>query len=435
LSWLLSWFYLSALWYYSLILNAIFFTARKNLVIQKNNPSISDNYLKLSPFTEILPGSTGSGGLTGPSSGVGSFGSLEFSEETRLARAYNLFDQSFSVYLDSQGQISRKCNSIKNLLLAVQADSIGHDASDASHLKLLAAIDLISGSNGIKNDIKKAYANYYEDSSGSDADGNGFIGGVGLMQNVYDNPTRGGPFDSDLGCDSLEAGAQKEFCRNTQTQNVKNRKQLAEDIAALKTANRDPVSLIFYEKSSWPWIDPDPANPDTSHTPPPGMDLNGRMDLIKGDLDTALSHWNQRHCYHCGFFGRCCDEERYQWFDMRNALEKLNQIIEAFGYVPAAPALNSNLTSAIGELHRMMRGGVNSVAACQDAITQANLILSMCRPSQSDTVSYETDYLESVARKLLSDLTKANDQWDEEGARQGYLDDAYLQEEILYEGV
>jgi hypothetical protein len=348
-------------------------------------------WLDYSPNTAITPG-TG----VPPDPGFGDF----FYEEERVSDAEELLSQADDIINIT---LPHKINKAYYFFLG--GDNNDYDyiirnvsKEDATNAKTLCIELLQDEANysryGTNMSAERAYDDFFEDmgapgvaADAFDTDGDGFIGAIGLFQQVLNEPTEDGPFDP---TPTQPCGMTDAQYASLVNQNTTNRNQLQSTINSLKSS--EPGLNLFLRDQVEP-----------------------RLRSARNSLNHAISHWNDR----CGPLLRryLC---RYNYIIA--AKVQLKEMIDFMGAVEGGVP-SSNLAIQIQQTNALLQGDVTSAEATE-ALAQCNDMLA-----DPEITTYPN--LVDLITDARDNLNLAIANWGDVALRNYYLDMARQKMEIL----
>ncbi len=332
----------------------------------------------------------------------------------------------------------------------------------------------------------KAYNNFFEDMDGVDADHDGFVGGVGLLQQVYDNPKVPGLYDPNPENNPAAYGltaADTESLDSIRTRNMQNRTNLYNIITQVKTTQTAMNNLLHNASKPYGVLRPE-INSARSHLNTALYNWK-RWQFVKNVVDPGC-YCGGPTCYDCcegeycnGCTSATCwaqyddpdtpavneDERIYAfsvWFhdtfitaiqltsqyetfyqysaSAKNALKRIIKYSTDIDVVP--PELQSNLESKGQELVSLVslsstkNNIIRAVQLCQDMldIIHAQEIAEAAMVPLPDPMPDYT-YLKNLISQVKTALSSALTNWTDTVLRKQYLEAALAKiarlEEIL----
>jgi hypothetical protein len=393
---------------------------RDSRVSAVNNPFSLTNspeaFLDYSPYIEIITQGSEHGDITiFGDSPLGSFDE-EFFEDPRLVRAQLLIEQADDImniilpqklgtayYTDLDGeQMSQmipeetQISGAYGIVLRtpnLYSYIIGNiTRSEAIHARDLCN-ELVQAranySQYTQLSVPRAYDNLYEDKNGIDRDRDGFLGAIGLLQSVLNDPIENGPFDPDLDC-----GPGDQICINRQNMNNNNRNQLQACITNL-ASTESGLRTWFYGSGLEPG-------------------LISRLNTASAELTKAIRYWNLRI-----FFTRTY----YRAFFITKAVVALRIPAESVRAAELFEPPGGTLVDQIKKAYELLEPPV----AFEDLIAARSIVYLLNQDPEASV---------GVIRKLLVDTERfldyaAGGWWGPD--RDRYLDLAREKLEVLYD--
>ena len=397
---------------------------RDSRVSAVNNPFSLTNspgaFLDYSPFIEIITQGSEHGDITiFGDSPLGSFDE-EFFEDPRLVQAQLLIEQADDImniilpqklgtayYTDLDGEkmsemipqetmigdayglVSRSRVLYNYVLYNISINEVTHARDLCNELVQARA----NYSQYTQLSVPRAYDNLYEDKDGIDRDRDGFLGAIGLLQSVLNDPIENGPFDPDLGCDSGDR-----ICINRQNMNNNNRSQLQACITNL-ASTESGLRTWFYGSGYEPG-------------------LISRLNTASTELTQAIRRWNRRRRFLFFFEG-----DYYRPSYITKAVVALRIPAEAIRASELLEPPGGTLVDQIKKAYELLEPPV----AFEDLIAARNIVYLLNQDPEASV---------GVIRKLLVDTERfldyaAGGWWGPD--RDRYLDLAREKLEVLYD--
>ncbi len=351
-------------------------------------------WLDYAPNTGITPG----GGVpTDPGLDPGAYEDPSISQaEVLLSEADDIinivlpYKVNKAYYIDLGGNNNDYSHIINNVSLAQATE-----ARDLCNEMLQKEADY--SNYGENMSAQRAYDDFFEDMNGTDADGDEFLGAIGLFQQALDEPMPNGPFDPDVA---------NEFLR---TQNANNRIQLQNTINSLRSA--EPGLNLFLNGS-----------------PTSSKALKPILKSARNQLNAAVDddHWEDT-CS-CGLY--CEYWCRYDHIIAAKA--KLKELIDFVGEVESARP-SSDLAAQIQQATALLQPEVTS--------DEANRALGLCNDMLADPEMHgdptatppipPPTHLVGLLTDARDNLNLAIENWSNETLRNYYLGLAEQKMEIL----
>jgi len=338
-------------------------TATSAIPNHRDNPV---TYLDYSPNTDI---GIGDGGLD-----PGGFDE-SFFEDARLAEAERLLEEADTIM---NVTLPYKTRQAYNLLAPPRGHWNRISKTNATTARNLCNEMLQARTNYNQYSqlsAPRAYDDFFEDMDGHDADGDHFLGAVGLMQQALDVPVENGPFDPT----PTEPANDPDALAARVAQNAQNRTQLQQAVNGIK-AQQVGVGQLLNDL------------------------FKPKMTYVRDQLNLALTYWDSSYI---GYWQRITY--------LQNARGKLGEMLDFLSDVENA-IVDEATSRLIKDAYNLVQNPTynNIVSArdkCQSLLALANVanepvLKSIIENAKSDLVDALSNWSDTTLRDQRIALAK-----------------------------